>query len=321
MVNLKNKMTVLSIINEKGGVGKSTLALNMAVELSKRGWRILLMDNDPQSNITTRLVDSEERQVKQLNEFREKLKSVHADSRSEKEHLDESLELLTEFLNCVQNEEIVRDMNDVYLNPIAIKKAIVHTEYKNLDIVPATHKLSTTDLQLKMETRNVTTRIRQALDYVDEDYDVVIIDNSPVDSSLTYNAFCACKNDGDMIIIPTKLDKEAWAGMLHTVRTLMQWLEDPYQDLNYDFRVVASMTSDTKYSKEAIATLNELWNSQWNKRFMNSQIHFQNAPIQGNSYENNVLVDQSQKRIRDSRVYKDYIALIDEVEETLLKKE
>jgi len=43
---------VISVINMKGGVGKTTLSFNLAFELSLRGKKVLLIDLDPQSNAT-----------------------------------------------------------------------------------------------------------------------------------------------------------------------------------------------------------------------------------------------------------------------------
>ena len=41
---------VYSFVNQKGGVGKTTLAVNVAAEKARRGRRVLLLDADPQGS-------------------------------------------------------------------------------------------------------------------------------------------------------------------------------------------------------------------------------------------------------------------------------
>ena len=48
-------MKIITLLNEKGGVGKTTLATHIAAGLAFRGFRVVLVDADPQGHATVAL--------------------------------------------------------------------------------------------------------------------------------------------------------------------------------------------------------------------------------------------------------------------------
>lgn len=89
-------------------------------------------------------------------------------------------------------------------------KLIKHTEFQNLDVLPANMRLLMANQAVMMDqTRPQQFRIKNALEYVKDQYDICIIDNAPDINVSTINALTAC-ND---VLIPVEIDDNTTEGL------------------------------------------------------------------------------------------------------------
>lgn len=166
-------MKVISIINLKGGVGKTSTSINMAYELSKRGKngkKVLVLDNDKQGNASK------------------------AFSRYNPSETSKAAKLLSGAWNPSQHSSEI----------------ITATDYENIHIIPANMSLLTATYNLTFhETGEQHTRYKTFLDSISKQYDYCIIDNPPDIALNVINALTAT----DQVIVPLKIDEWALAGL------------------------------------------------------------------------------------------------------------
>ena len=160
---------IIAVVNQKGGVGKTTTAVNLTAALTDAGKRVLLCDFDPQANATSGLG-------------------------LDKRHLRHSV-------------------YDVVINDTAAPDAIVHTEFG--DVLPSTADLAGAAVELlSMDAPNY--RLRNALESVRDQYDLIFIDCPPSLEMLTLNSLCAA----DSILVPVQCEYYALEGLTDLMTTL-----------------------------------------------------------------------------------------------------
>ncbi len=294
-------MKVINIVTQKGGTGKTETCKNLALGLAKKGKRVLVIDLDPQANTTTNLLqtskvlDSKAMQEMKA-EFDIMMKELEAND--EKPSGVEGIDIIHRYTKRYSDAE---DTSTVLLTPTSIKEAIKHTKYDNLDIIPSSSQLMETDIKLKSACIGSDSRLSTALDIVKNDYDAVIIDHSPFINALTINGIIASKNEGDLIIIPVKLESASLDGMDTVFQQMIEILN--YSYLGFDFKLLFTMRNRNKNERELEKTLRYLFPD----RCFNTTIRYQAKPVNEASANKEVLIENSH-----SNVANDYNMFVDE---------
>lgn len=152
MKNHNNETTIIAIANQKGGVGKTTTAVNMAAAMEQAGHCVLLLDFDPQANLGTYLG-----------------------------HKPDGRPTITDYLFAKASYA-----------PLPPAEGAIRTAACGLDYIPSSLSLSKADLVLSqaMFRERLLSDVLAAI--IPEDtYDVVLIDCNPSMGILLTNALVA----------------------------------------------------------------------------------------------------------------------------------
>lgn len=172
-------MKIVSVINYKGGVGKTTITANIASELSNRGMRVLAIDLDPQTNLTFSYM-----KVEKWQKDYEKNKTI-------KFWFDSIIDGTTP----VPSFKDLLVKNDIDL-------ICSHLGLVDVDIELAAGLTGNTERQQKNNFIKTYSYIRNELKNLEREYDVVLFDCPPNFSIVTKNAIIA----SDYYVIPAKMD-------------------------------------------------------------------------------------------------------------------
>ena len=220
-------MKVISVFNQKGGVGKTTTVVNLAVALVNLSKRVLVVDIDPQANTTSGLgldkynIESSLYDLFYANdeevdeEENYKINQEENDEVNEEEN-DEANEEIVQVEDDSINEE--RDKGDLADNKSEeindINEYISHTK-SGVDIIPSEAALSGLEVELvALDPIERTQQLKGLLAEV-EGYDYVIIDCPPSLGLLSINALVASNS----IVIPVQAEYYALEGISELMNT------------------------------------------------------------------------------------------------------
>jgi chromosome partitioning protein len=120
----------------------------------------------------------------------------------------------------IEKPRVQKDIYDVLVNEEPIDEAILHTDHKGVDIVPATIQLAGAEIELTAQIAREM-RLKLGLAPVLTNYDFVLIDCPPSLGQLSINAFTA----SDSILIPVQSEFYALEGLgqlLNTVKLVQK---------------------------------------------------------------------------------------------------
>ncbi len=181
-------LQIVSVVNFKGGSGKTTTAAHLAQHLALTGHRVLAIDLDPQASLT----------------------ALHG--------IQPELDLNGSLYDAIRYDE----------KKVPIADVIRSTNFPGLDIIPANLELQEYEYDTPLEATNSKaegklffTRISDALKQVDDRYDIVIIDCPPQLGYLTLTALTA-STSAVITIHPQMLDVMSMSQFLQMLGGILE---------------------------------------------------------------------------------------------------
>jgi chromosome partitioning protein len=211
-------MKIVSFINYKSGVGKTTLASNIAADLASRGKRVLCIDLDPQASLTFSFLKVEEWK----NNFQEDM-------------------TIKNWYDDFINEQEENQISNLIVKPARVNSRV----HGNLDLICSHLGLINVDIDLALmlggasqrQQKNnflkVYSRLREGLKTLEDVYEIILIDCPPNFSIVTQNALVA----SDYYVAPAKPEYLSTLGLEELQKNIFELVNDynynvEHQDFN-----------------------------------------------------------------------------------------
>lgn len=220
-------MQIISIINYKGGVGKTTVTANLAGELAFRRRKVLLLDTDAQASLTFSFVtpDFWDKELK-------------------------GNKTIKSWFDCISQGDPTIPLSDLVMQPKKVNNFLNEHGLGTIDLISSHLGLINVDLELatllgganlQQSKRNyikVHGNLRNALETLaaTNKYDVILIDCPPNFNIVTKNAIVA----SDKVLIPAKPDYLSTLGIDYLIREVNRLRREynEYAKLDHDTREI-----------------------------------------------------------------------------------
>ena len=223
---------IIAVANQKGGVGKTTTAINLSAALARLKKKVLVVDIDPQGNATSGL--------------------------------------------GLPKEEIKHCIYNVLVDGLPLEEIIVKSQWKNLDVVPASIELAGAEIELvAMVSRE--DKLKKALAGQVDIYDYILIDCPPSLGLLTLNALNAAQS----ILIPIQCEYYALEGLGQLMNTISLVRKHLNENLQLEGVLLTMYDTRTKLSEQVAEEVRKYFKQYVYQTVIPRNVRLSEAPSYG----------------------------------------
>lgn len=298
-------MKTISVFNQKGGVGKTTTVVNLAVALAYLDKKVLVVDMDPQANATTGLgVDKNKVDISVYDLFyldyldQDEINSINEEENisDEIEEVDLKEEVKSEGKRFIdlsgsgetkkiekieeleKSEEFHKNEEDS-LKIKSIDEFIIKTE-SGVDLIPSENSLSGLEVELvELDPLARTQKLKEILAKIDKEYDFILIDCPPSLGLLSINSLVASNS----IIIPIQTEYYALEGVSELMNTFELVKESLNKDLYVEGVLLSMFDKRTKLSYEVVEEVKKFFKDKVFMTMIPRNVRLAEAPSHGKS--------------------------------------
>lgn len=290
-------MKTISVFNQKGGVGKTTSVVNLAVALAYLDKKVLVIDMDPQANATTGLgidknkvetsvydlfyiLAEEEERKRAEEESRENLEENDEES-SGKDGEEENQEKPgRRYIDLTGNSKVVSEAQPVEDSTFeGFDKYIINTG-SGVDLIPSESSLSGLEVELvELDPLERTQKLKEIISQLKTDYDFVLIDCPPSLGLLSINALVASNS----IIVPIQTEYYALEGVSELMNTFELVKGSLNKDLYVEGVLLSMFDKRTKLSFEVVEEVKKFFKDKVFRTMIPRNVRLAEAPSHGKS--------------------------------------
>ena len=298
-------MKTISVFNQKGGVGKTTTVVNLAVALAYLDKKVLVVDMDPQANATTGLgvdknkidisvydlfyLDYMDQDEKESNNKKENISQEIEEEKAKdevksdgKRFIDLSGSAESKKIETIKEPEKSEEFHKTEEETFKIKSIdefIIKTE-SGVDLVPSENSLSGLEVELvELDPLARTQKLKEILGKIDEDYDYILIDCPPSLGLLSINSLVASNS----IIIPIQTEYYALEGVSELMNTFELVKESLNKDLYVEGVLLSMFDKRTKLSYEVVEEVKKFFKDKVFMTMIPRNVRLAEAPSHGQS--------------------------------------